>query len=230
MHVPIFSGIEMQFDQRSNLMTAHTRANSQGTERKSFLERMSRRNKIVGVAVLVFLVLLIVSIPGDRTQLLAFQEQVDAAQAAYELAFPAVSPIMQNIMSSIDETGVDLTGNRTYSGLTTAMSTFNRDNATAASRFQGVVTFSTNVHSLLDGNNAVPELDTEEFRTLAVDMDTTFGVALLALMELNDAVDGYNGYHNWISASAAGALFGLPQNYTDPVPSNSRLSRSSLDQ
>jgi hypothetical protein len=123
-----------------------------------------------------------------------------------------------------------LSDNRLYTRLSSALTTFNRANATGASRFQGVVTFSTNVHSLLDGDNAVPELDTEEFRTLVADMDTTLSVAFLALMELNDAVDEYNGYHNWMSASLAGAIFGLPPGYPDPVPANSRLNRESLTQ
>jgi hypothetical protein len=110
------------------------------------------------------------------------------------------------------------------------MTAFNRANGSVASRFQGLVTFSTNIHSLLDGNNAVPELDTAEFRALVSDMDTTLSVALLALMELNDAVDDYNGYRSWISANIAGLLFGLPQGYADPVPSSSRLNRESLAQ
>ena len=111
-----------------------------------------------------------------------------------------------------------------------ALTAFNRADATVASRFQGVVTFSRNVHSLLDGNNAIPELDTEEFRALVADMDTTLSVAWLALMELNGAIDEYNGYHNWISATVAAALFGLPQGYPDPVPANSQLLRTSLSQ
>lgn len=214
-------------------MAANVRPTGQETEKKGFLNRvthLSRRNKIIGGAVLVFLVLLIISIPGDQNQLLARQARVDAAQIAYDLALPAVDPIMTAVRTSIDDTSVDLSGNRLYTGLTSAMTTYNRANASIASRFQGVVTFSTNVHSLLDGDNAIPELDTVEFRTSVADMDTTLSVALLALMELNDAVDEYNGYHTWISASIAGALSGLPQGYADPVPSNSRLSRTSLNQ
>ncbi|MBZ0301603.1 MAG: hypothetical protein K8J31_17790, partial [Anaerolineae bacterium] len=107
---------------------------------------------------------------------------------------------------------------------------FNRANATIASRFQGIVTFSKNIHDLLEGSNAVPALDTDEFRIQVADMDTTMGVALLALMELNVATDEYNGYYNWISAKVAGALFGRPQGYADPVPTNSRLNPESLTQ
>ena len=211
-------------------MTANAKPTGQETEKKGFLNRLSLRNKIIGVAVLVFLVLLVISIPSDQSQLLARQERVEAAQVAYDLALPAVDPVMERVVAFIDNTGVDLSGNRTYTGLSNAMTTFNRTTSTAASRFQGAVTFSTNVHSLLDGANAVPELDTSEFRTVVSDTDTTLGVALLALMELNDAIDEYNGYHNWISAGVAGALFGLPQGYTDPVPANSRLNPTSLDQ
>jgi hypothetical protein len=214
-------------------MTATPKPVGQEAEKKGFLDRLnhlSLRTKIIGVALLVFLVLLLISIPGDRNELLTRQETVDAAQVAYDLALPAVDPVMESVIAFIDDTGVDLSGNQLYTRLSTALTTFNRANATGGSRFQAVVTFSTNVHSLLDGDNAVPELDTEEFRTLVADMDTTLSVAFLALMELNDAIDEYNGYHNWISASLAGTIFGLPQGYPDPVPSNSRLNRESLTQ
>lgn len=215
-------------------MTANAKPTGQEAEKKGFLKgflnRLSLRNKIIGVALLVFLVLLVISIPSDQSQLLARQERVDAAQVAYDLALPAVEPALSSIIAFIDDTGVDLSGNQLYTRLSTTLTTFNRANATGASRFQAVVTFSTNVHSLLDGDNAVPELDTVEFRTLVADMDTTLSVAFLALMEMNDAIDEYNGYHNWISASLAGAIFGLPQGYTDPVPANSRLNPESLTQ
>ncbi len=205
----------------------------QEAEKKGLLNRLnhlSLRNKIIGVAVLVVLVLLVISIPGDQSQLLARQERVEAAQIAYDLALPAVDPIMVSVTAAIDGTGADLSANRQYTGLSNASTTFNRTTSTAASRFQGIITYSKNIHALLDGDSAVPELDTVDFRTLVADMDTTLSVALLALMELNTAIDEYNGYHNWISASIAGTLFGLPQSYTDPVPANSRLSSASLDQ
>lgn len=211
-------------------MTANAKPTGQEAEKKGFLNRLSRRNKIIGVALLVFLVLLVISIPGDRNELLARQVKVDAAQVAYELALPAVAPIMESVIASVDDAGVDLSGNRLYTGLSSTLTTFNRDNATVVNRFQAVVTFSGNVHSLLDGANAVPELDTDEFRTLVAEMDTTLSVAWSAMMALNVAIDEYNGYHNWISATVAGALFGLPQGYTDPVPANSRLNRESLTQ
>jgi hypothetical protein len=209
-------------------MVANAKPTGQDAEKKGFLQRLSRRNKIIGAVLLVLLVLLIISIPNDQNQLTARQADVEAAQVAYDLAYPAVNPMMESVVAMINETGIDLSGNRSYTGLSTALTTFNRANATLVNRFQGVVTFSTNVHSLLDGSNAVPELDTEEIRALVADMDTTLSVAFLALMELNDAVDEYNGYHSWLSASAASALFGLPQGYPDPVPSSSRLNRESL--
>jgi len=210
-------------------MTANAKITGQEAK-KGFLNRLSLRNKIIGVAVLVFLVLLVISIPGDRNELLARQVKVEAAQVAHELVFPAVGPLMESVIAFINDTGVDLSDNRLYTGLTGALTTFNRDNAAVASQFQGVLTFSTNIHSLLVGDNALPELDTDEFRTLVADMDTTLSVAWLALLELNTATDEYNGYHNWVSARVAGAIFGLPQGYTDPVPANSRLNRESLTQ
>jgi len=215
-------------------MTANVKSTGQEAEKKGslkdFLNRLSLRNKIIGAAVLVFLVLLVISIPGDQSQLLARQERVEAAQVAYDLAFPAVGPTIDSVKAFLDETETDLSENRLYTGLTNAMSTFNRANATVASRFQGIVTFSRNIHDLLEGSNAVPALNTDEFQLLVADMDTTMGVALLALMELNVATDEYNGYHSWISANIAGALSGLPQGYPDPVPTNSRLNRESLTQ
>jgi hypothetical protein len=223
----------MNITSKEHVMTENTQSTGQEVEKKgilNFLKRLSLRNKVIGVALLVFLVLLVISIPGDRNELLARQERVDAAQVSYDLALPAVAPIMESVIAFIDDTGVDLSGNQSYTRLSTALTAFNRANATAVSRFQAVVTFSTNVHSLLDGNNAAPELDTDEFQTLVADMDTTLSVAFLALMELNDAIDEYNGYHNWISASLAGAIFGLPQGYPDPVPANSRLNPESLAQ
>lgn len=214
-------------------MSAYTKATDQETEKKGLLNRLnhlSLRNKIIGIVLVIVLLLIIVSIPSDRNQLIVRQERVDAAQIAYDLAIPAVGQTMVGVSAFIDETGLDLSDNRAYTGLASAVTVFNRVNSTLASRFQGVVTFSTNIHSLLDGNNAVPELDTTEFRTVVTDMDTSLSVGLLALMELNDATDEYNGYHTWISATLAGALFGLPQSYADPVPSSSRLSRTSLNQ
>jgi hypothetical protein len=214
-------------------MTTNAKPIGQEAEKKGFLNRLNRlslRNKIIGVALLVFLVLLVISIPGDRNELLARQVKVDAAQVAYELALPAVSPIMESVIAFIDDKGIDLSANRLYTGLAGTLTTFDRDNATIVSRFQGVVTFSGNIHSLLAGDKAVPELDTDEFRTLVAEMDTTLSVAWSAMMALNVAIDEYNGFHNWVSASVAGALFGLPQSYTDPVPANSRLNRESLTQ
>jgi hypothetical protein len=195
-----------------------------------FLNRLSLRNKIIGVAVLVFLLLLVISIPGDRSELLARQVKVDAAQIAYDLALPAVAPIMGNVIALIDDVDVDLSANRSYTGLSSTLTAFNRDNATVVSRFQAILTFSENVHRLLDGTNAVPELDTNEFRTLVAELDTTLSVAWSAMMDLNIAIDEYNGYHAWLSARAAAALSGLPEGYTDPLPANSRLNRESLIQ
>jgi hypothetical protein len=210
-------------------MTANIKTAEQKAEKTRFLDRLNRlslRNKIIGIAVLVLLVLLVVSIPGDRSQLIARQERVDAAQVAYDLALPAVGPIMESVNVFFDGIDVDLSDNRSYTRLSSTLLAFNRDNATAAGRFQAVVTFSENVHSLMDGDNAIPELNTVEFRTLVSNMDVTLSVAWLALMELNTAVDEYNGYHNWISANLAGALFGQPQSYTDPVSPRSSLNRS----
>ena len=199
-------------------------------KKKGSLNRLSFRNKVIGVAVLVFLALLVISIPGDRNELLARQEKVDVAQTAYELALPAVAPMMEKVKAFLDDTGIDLSGNRLYTGLTSTLTTFNRTNTTVANQFQAVVTFSGNVHSLLVGPNAVPELDTVEFRTSIAEMDTTLSVAYLALWEMNVAIDEYNGYYNWISAKAAGGLFGLPQGYADPIPPRNRLTSTSLDQ
>ncbi len=210
-------------------MTANAKTTGQEPERKGFLNRLNRlslRNKIIGVALLAFLVLLVVSIPGDRTELLDRQERVEAAQVAYDLAIPAVGPIMENVNAFINNTGVDLSDNRSYTRLSSTLTTFNRTNTSVASRFQAVVTFSDNIHSLLDGDNAIPDLDTVEFRTLVSNMDATLSVAWLALMEMNTAIDEYNGYHNWISAKLTSALFDLPQGYTDPVPPRSNLNRS----
>lgn len=193
-----------------------------------FVTRLSLRTKIIAIAVLVFLVLLVISIPGDRSQLIARQEQVESAQIAYDLAFPAVGPMIERVKTFLDNAQLDLSQNRLYTGLTNAMNTFNRSSASVASRFQGIVTFSANIHGLLDGPNAVPELATDEFELLVADMDATMGVALLALMEVNRATDEYNGYYSWISAKVTGALFGLPQGYPDPVPANSRLNDESL--
>ncbi|MCZ7546748.1 MAG: hypothetical protein M5R40_25945 [Anaerolineae bacterium] len=198
--------------------------------KKASLNRLSLRSKIIGVALLVLVVLLIISIPNDQSQLVARQERVEAAQIAFDLTLPAIAPMMERVIASIDDAGVDLSANRLYTGLSSALTTFNRADATVASRFQGLVTFSRNVHSLLDGNNAVPELDTDEFRTLVAEMDTTLSVAWIALMELNVSTDEYNGYQNWISAKVARALFGLPQGYPDPVPTNSPLLRTSLSE
>lgn len=210
-------------------MTANSKTTGQEVEKRSFLDRLkqlSLRNKIIGVVVLIFLVLLVISIPGDQSQLLARQERVDAAQVAYDLGLPAVGPIMESVSASLDATGIDLSDNRSYTRLSGTLTTYNRDNTSVASRFQAVVTFSENVHLLLDGDNAIPELDTVGFRTLVSNMDATLSVAWLALMELNTSIDEYNGYHKWISAKLTGALFGHPQGYTDPVPPNSRLNRS----
>ena len=214
-------------------MTANAKTTGQEAEKKGFLNRLnrlSRRNKIIGVAVLIFLVLLIVSIPGDRNELLARQDRVEAAQVAYGLALPAVAPMMERVIAFVDDSGADLSDNRLYAGLSSTLTTFNRANASAASRFQAVVTFSGNVHTLLDGINAVAELDTVEFRALVVEMDTTLSVAFIALMEMNVAIDDYNGYHSWLSAKGASRLFGLPEGYDDPVPPRSRLNSESLNQ
>lgn len=211
-------------------MATHVKSTGQEAEKKGFLNHLSRRTKIVGIAVLVFLVLLIVSIPGDQNALTVRQQRVEAAQTAFDLALPAVEPAMVSVAAYIGNTEEDLSENRLYTGLTGAQTTFNRDNATVASRFGSVVTFHTNVHSLLEGDNAVAELSTDEFQTLVAQMDTTLSVAWVSLMELNNATDEYNGYQSWISAKVASAVFGLPQGYPDPIPSNSRLTRSDLSQ
>ena len=210
-------------------MTANAETTGQEAEKKSFLNRVSLRNKVIDAAVLVVLALLLISIPGDRNELLARQERVEAAQIAQELALPAVAPIMESVKAFLDDTGVDLSENRSYAGLTSTLTTFDRENSAVASRFQAVVTFSGNIHSLLDGANAIGELDTVEFRTLVAEMDTTLSIAYLALWEMNVAVDEYNGYYNWISAKVAGGLSGLPQGYADPIPPRSRLTSTTLN-
>lgn len=211
-------------------MSTQVKSMGQEVEKKSLWNRISLRNKIIGAALVVLLVLIVVSIPGDRSQLQARAERVDAAQVAYDLALPAVAPMMESVVAFINEAGLDLSANRSFSGLAANMTTFTRANSSPSNQFQGVVMFSRNIHSLVDGTNAVPELATDEFRALVANMDTTVSVAFLALMELNDAVDAYNGYHGWISARLAGAIYGLPDGYTDPVPSSSRLNPNSLAQ
>lgn len=211
-------------------MTTSAKLTGQETAKRGFLNRLSLRNKLIAAAVLVFLVLLVISIPGDRNELMARQARVEAAQIAYELAFPAIQPSLSSVITFIEGLEVDLSANRSYTRLAGALTTFNRASATIASRFSGIVTFSDNVHSLLDGENAVPELATDEFRTVVADMDTALSVAWIALMELNDSIDGYNGYHGWISATVAAALFSLPQGYSDPLPATTRLTRESLAQ
>lgn len=193
------------------------------------LRNLSRRNKIIGIAILVLLVLLIVSIPGDRNVLLARQERIEAAEVAYNLALPTVSPALENIKAYLDASGLDLSANRSYTGLPTMITKFNSA-TTEVGQFQEVVTFRKSVHALMEGTNVVPELDTDEFKTLVADMDTTLSVAIIALIELNTATDEYNSYHNWISATVAGALFSLPQSYEDPIPTKSPLNRTLLQQ
>ncbi len=210
-------------------MPANAQTAGQEAEKKDFLSRLSRlslRNKVIGVAVLVFLALLVISIPGDHNELLARQERVEAAQTAFDLALPAVGPIMESVKAFLDDTETDLSSDRLYTGLSNTLTTFNRENVAVANQFQAVVTFHSNVHSLLD---TVPELDTDEFRTIVAEMDTTLSVAFLALMELNVSIDEYNAYHNWISASLAGVLFGLPEGYADPVPARSRLDLTAFE-
>jgi hypothetical protein len=214
-------------------MTAIAKTTDQEAEKTGFLDRLNRlslRNKVIGVAVLVFLVLVIVSIPGDRNELLARQERIEAAQVARELSISAVGPITESVKAFLDGTEIDLSENRSYTGLERNLTSFDNANSTVANRFQAVVSFSKSVHSLLEGSNAVAELDTVEFRKLVAEMDVTLSVDLLALIEMNVSIDEYNGYHSWISASLAGALFNLPQGYDDPIPSRSRLSSTSLDQ
>jgi hypothetical protein len=213
-------------------MTTNAKTTHQEAEKKGFLDylnRLSLRNKVIGAAVLVFLVLLIVSIPGNRNELLARQQRVETAQTARELSLSAVGPVMESVKAFLDGTGIDLTDNRSYTRLERNLTTFNNAGSTVSSQFQAVISFSTSIHSLLDGSNAVAELDTVEFRKLVTDMDVTFSVDLLALIEMNVSIDEYNGYHSWISASVAGALFNLPQGYDDPLSSRSRLSSTSLD-
>jgi len=214
-------------------MTANAKTTGQEAEKKGFLNRLNRlrfRNKVIGGAVLIFLVLLIYSIPGDRTELLTREDRVETAQIAYDLALPAVAPMMDVVTAYLEDTEIDLTDNRSFTRLASAVGVFNRTNSTIASRFQAVVTFSENVHSLLDGPNAVAELDTVEFRALVVEMDTTLSVAFIALMELNDSIDAYNSYHGWISAKVTSRLFDLPGGYDDPLSPRSRLDSESLDQ
>jgi hypothetical protein len=197
---------------------------------KGFLKRLSLRSKVIVAVVIVILLFVIYSVPGDRTKLLALEEGVETAQIAYDLATPAVAPVMEKVIAYLNDTGVDMSDNRSFTQLSSGVTTFNRANASPATRFQAVVTFSRNVNSLLDGPNAVAELDTIEFRALVAEMDTTLSVAFVALMELNSNIDEYNGYYKRITAKLTAVLFDLPRGYTDPVPSVSRLTSESLDQ
>ena len=212
-------------------MAANAKSTSdQKTGIYGFLKRLSLRNKVIVAVVIVFLLFIIYSIPGDRTELRARQEGVETAQTAYDLATPAVAPVMERVIAYLNDTGVDMSENRSFTRLSSVMTTFNRTNASPATQFQAVVTFSQNVHLLLDGPDAVAELDTVEFRTVVAEMDTTLSVALLAALEMNASIDAYNGYQNWISAKLAAALFNLPQGYADPLPVSTRLKSTSLDQ
>ena len=214
-------------------MVANVKATGQEAERKSFLDRLnslSLRNKVIGIAVLVLVALLVISIPGDHNELLVRQERVEVAQIAYELSLPAVNPIMELVKGSLDSSGAVPSDDSRYTSLPRALTTFGNANASLDSRIRAFVLFSNNIHQLLDGTNNVAELDTVEFRTLVAEMDATLGVALLAVLEMNTAIDDYNGYSNWISAKIAVALFNLPQSYADPLPARSRLTSTSLDQ
>jgi len=210
-------------------MTTHEQTNEQDSAMSKVLHRVNQfslSTKIMAVLVLVFLVLLIISIPGDRNELLTRQERVESAQTAYDAALPTIPTVMENIVTFLDSSDVDISSNQSYTRLSSAVTAFNRANSATSSRFQAVIRFRDNAHALLDGTNAVEELDTEEFRTLLSDMDITLNNAWLALMELNTSIDEYNGYNNWVSAKITSMLFGLPQNYADPIPANSSLNNN----
>lgn len=204
-------------------MTANAKPTGQEAEKKGFLQSLSLRTKIIAIVLLVFLVLLVVSIPGDQAELGARQDRVKIAQDAFDLAIPAVSPAIESVNDYLVDAAVELPNS-----ISSALTRFNRAGPIAATSFQGAVSFYTAVHSLLDSDTVVPELDTDEFRALVSDMDTKLGLALIALMNLNTAIDDYNGYNNWISAKLAGVLGALPRSFTDPVPANSRLTLDSL--
>jgi hypothetical protein len=210
-------------------MVTNEQTSGQKPAIKKVLQRfnqLSLSTKVIAIVVLAFLVLQVVSIPGDRNELLARQARVEAAQTAFDEALPTITTVMENIVTFLDESEVDLSGNQSYTRITGAVTTFTRATSATSSRFQGVVRFSENAHALLDGTNAVEELDTDEYRLLLSDMDTTLSNAWLTLMELNTSIDEYNGYNNWISAKITSMLFGLPQNYPDPIPDNSSLNNN----
>lgn len=210
-------------------MTTHQQTIEQESAITKVLQRLNKLSlstKVIAVIGVIFLVLLVISIPGDRNELNTRQERVEAAQTAYDAALPTIPTVMENIVTFLDSSDVDLSGNQSYTRLSSAVTAFNRANSATSSRFQGVIRFSDNAHALLDGTNAVEELDTEEFRTLLSDMDITLNNAWLALMELNTSIDEYNGYNNWMSAKITSMLFGLPQNYPDPIPANSSLNNN----
>ncbi len=210
-------------------MTTHEQTINQDSAMSKVLHRLNRfslSTKIIAVLVLAFLVLLVISIPGDRNELRTRQERVESAQTAYDAALPTIPTVMENIVTFLDSSDTDISSNQSYTRISSAVTAFNRTNSATSSRFQAVIRFRDNAHALVDGTNAVEELDTEEFRTLLSDMDITLNNAWLAFMELNTSIDEYNGYNNWISAKITSMLFDLPQNYVDPIPANSSLNNN----
>lgn len=194
----------------------------------SALSNLSLRNKAIGSAVIVFIALLVFLVPGDREELTSRQERVVSAQSAFDLANENIAPVLESVIAFIDEVDVDLSGNRTYTGLASSVSTFNRANASITTKYLAVIKFRDNIHKLLDGSSTVDpveELNSDEYRTVVAQMDGTLNIAWLALMEMNVSIDEYNEYGRWVSAWVTSTVFGLP-GYEDPIPTSSRLNRN----
>lgn len=187
-------------------------------------KRLSRTWQIVILLVLAFIVWVVISIPGDRSELLDRQDTVETTRTAFNGTLPNVEPALEAVSIYLENTDVDLSDNRLYTRLGSAQTSFTRTNSAISRRVSGAVTFSENVHSLLDGNNAVEELDTEEFRALVDEMDVALNTMWLALLESNEAVDQYSDYSgNFRGAWTIRIIFGFPS-HDDPIPDGDRLN------
>jgi len=187
-------------------------------------KRLSRFWQIVILLVLAFIIWVVISIPGDRSELLDRQDTTETTRLAFNGTLPDVGTALEAVSVHLENADIDLSGNQLYTRLGTALTSFNRTNTAISRRVSGAVTFSENVHSLLDGNNAVEELDTEEFRELVAEMDVVLNTMWLALQDYNTAVDQYSDYSgNFSAAWTIRIIFGFPS-YDDPIPDGDRLN------
>lgn len=194
----------------------------------NFLLRLSRRNQLILVILIVGVILTLVGLPGANNTLTIMQTDANNAAATYGAMLVPVPDAVERVKTLVDDlapadNAAVTTFNRTYAQWLTA---WNNSPQVPATMFGALETFKRNAHAFLSGIPALAE--SAEFTGAITNLDIVLHFAAVATRDYDAAVDAFNSYRiSPVSPWLAGMNY---QPLTDPSARAIRFTNLILTQ